>query len=163
VPLPLAGYRLQLVGEATEGACEAGGQAIRASTNVAVGSRCSIGTGSIVFWTDYAGDFGSLQLDVFYQASGGSFLGIGHGVACENLAVADDGVEARFNDDDRLGILSVGLTSETGFHGPGDLFRCTFELPADSPDPRLMVRMREAIAPDWTFIAAASTLGYRLE
>jgi hypothetical protein len=124
-----------------------------------VGNRCSIGTGSVVFWTDYTGDVTSLQFDIFYGASGGSFTGIGHGVACESLVTGT----GRFNDDDPLGILSVGLTSEQGFRASGDLFRCAFELPADSPDARLLVRTREAIAPDWTFVEPMPALGYRVE
>ncbi len=145
-----------------------------------VGARCSIGTGNIVFWMDYVGELGSLQVEIDYGGTGGDFVGSASSVACEPVL---EGVEIPgptnpdpeappppdaagwmvFNDVEADRTLIMAMISAYGFAGPIDLFRCAFELPQDRHDARFEIRTVDAADPDFNNVAPQPLLGYRLE
>jgi cysteine-rich repeat protein len=139
-----------------------------------VGARCSIGTGNVVFWIDYAGEIGALQIEVDYSKTGGSFVGSAGAVACEPVAPGIDhsapGDEnpsamgfAAFNDDEEQKLLKFAMVSAFGFSGPMDLFRCAFVLPEGREGVRLVVRPVDATSPEFDAIVPPPMFGYRLE
>ncbi len=141
-----------------------------------VGDRCSIGTGNIVFWIDYVGDIGALQVEAGYGGTGGEFVGSADEVDCEPLLeglvvseVPDDysggGIDAfvTFNDAEDTRTLHAAMVSLPGFSGPMDLFRCAFVLPADRQSARFELKTVDAADTELAPISPMPLFGYRLE
>jgi len=128
-----------------------------------VGERCSLGTGWIVFWTDWVGVLGALQLDVEYGHTGGQFRGHGNQVICESLlaSMGSGAIPTVFNDVDDAGVLRMGMVSIDGFAGPTDLVRCWFDLPEGVEGVNLVVRTVDASTVDPTPVFDIF-VGYRL-
>jgi hypothetical protein len=144
-----------------------------------VGDRCSIGTGNIVFWIDYTGNIGSLQIEVDYSETGGDFVGSGGTVACvpllEGVVLPDPYADpndplpgtgdafAAFNDAEAERLLHAAFISAPGFAGPVDLFRCAFVMPEDRQTARFQIKTVDAADPEFNDLAPFPLLGYRLE
>jgi hypothetical protein len=142
------------------------------SVGLEVGDRCTLGSGNVIFWIDYEGEIGALQVQIHYLASGGSFTGAGADVACELLAQGvndpgewdDDSVAfSTFNDDEHEGILNAAMVSLAGFSGPMDLFRCAFEMPEDRGGMGFTIETVDASDVDLAPIIPLPLLGYRME
>jgi cysteine-rich repeat protein len=127
-----------------------------------VGDRCTLGTGNVIFWIDYEGDLGALQVRIDYAVTGGSFAGSAGDVACST--VEGTGVEfAAFNDDEHEGALRAAMISSLGFKGPADLFRCAFELPEDRGGMGFVIEIEDASTPEFERPDPLPLLGYRME
>ncbi len=141
-----------------------------------VGDRCSIGTGSIVFWIDYIGSIGALQLEISYRNTGGEFLGAAEHVECDPLLDNvvephdDDGDNAEeadafvtFNDAEDRQILHAAMVSLPGFSGPIDLFRCNFLLPEERQNAHFEITTIDASDVELQPLSPFPQTGYRLE
>ena len=127
-----------------------------------VGERCSIGSGTIVFWIDDPREIAALQLAIDYKATGGDFTGSGSSVACESL-LAEPEFGTAFNDDDDAKVLRAGIINVQPFTGPLDLFRCRFELPQERTGVHFAIRIEDATDEDFEALEPPPLLGYRLE
>jgi cysteine-rich repeat protein len=150
--------------------------ALGKTVGLEVGERCSIGTGPIVFWMDDPRAFGALQFEVDYSATGGEFQGSGSNADCELLfaeifdydSLPEAGEEpatsfGSVNDNDEIRRLRAAFVSLEGFHGPIDLLRCSFALPAEATAVRFRIHVEDAAAPDLTPRIPPPQIGYRLE
>jgi hypothetical protein len=68
---------------------------------------------------------GALNYEVYYGAANGHFVGDKRLVECESLLATP--IEAGFHNDGIGKTLKNAVFSMTGFRGPVDLARCTFE------------------------------------
>jgi cysteine-rich repeat protein len=134
--------------------------ALAKAVGIQVGDRCSIGSGTIVFWMEDPREFAALQLEVEYGSTGGDFVGSGDGVQCESLVHVFNTV---FNDDEEFEMLRVGFITLDSFEGPADIFRCEFELPEERENARFVVRTVDASDPELNPLVPFPTFGYRVE
>jgi hypothetical protein len=134
--------------------------ALAKAVGIQVGDRCSIGSGTIVFWMEDPREFAALQLEVEYGSTGGDFVGSGDGVQCESLVHVFNTV---FNDNEEFEMLRVGFITLDSFEGPADIFRCEFELPEERENARFVVRTVDASDPELNPLVPFPTFGYRVE
>lgn len=139
--------------------------AITKAVGIEVGERCSLGTGWIVFWTDYAsGPIAALSFDVEYGLTGGDFRGSYDQVICQSLlaSMGSGTIPSAFNDVDEAGVLHAAMISLDGFVGPTDLVRCWFDLPEGTTGARFVLRTTDATDPYFVPIQDLY-VGYRLQ
>lgn len=136
---------------------------LRKAVGLPVGDRCSLGTGTIVFWVETSAALASFQIDVDYSSTGGEFTGAGSNVACTAAWETSDEFLAAFNDQDSRSTLTAGFVALATFTGPLDLFRCQFVLPEASEGAHFAVRVVDATDPDGERVTPMPQVGYRLE
>ena len=145
---------------------------LRKAVGLVVGDKCSIGTGTIVFWIEETRSIASFQIDVDYSSTGGNFRGTGSSVACHSDLAdgepddSDPGAVrflAAFNDVDVTSVLTAGFVALDSFSGRLDLFRCEFEMPEERADARFAIRVTDATDPDGLALYPAPLVGYRVE
>jgi cysteine-rich repeat protein len=136
---------------------------LRVAVGIPVGERCSIGTGTIVFWVETMAAIGSFQIDIDYSSTGGEFAGSGSGVSCETFREGSDVFLAAFRDDEAHWILTAGVVALETFTGPLDLFHCEFLMPKERSGARFAVRVVDATDPDGETVSPLPLVGYRVE
>ncbi|HYC55624.1 MAG TPA: DUF4215 domain-containing protein [Candidatus Binatia bacterium] len=135
---------------------------LRKAVGLTVGDRCSIGTGTIVFWMQETRPLAALQLEIEYGSTGGDFLGTNGDVACRSLVAQGDVISA-FNDNEEARMLGVGLVSLAEFSGIVDLFQCEFEMPEERDGVRFLVRVVDVSDANFEPLDPPPLLGYRVE
>jgi cysteine-rich repeat protein len=136
---------------------------LQKAVGIPVGDKCSIGTGTIVFWIDDTRAIGSFQLEVDYSSTGGSFKGSGGEVECNAYLDEDDTFLAAFNDMDSVGVLNAGFVATKTFGGRLDLFHCEFEMPEERAGTHFAIRVVESSDADFNPITPPPLVGYRVE
>jgi cysteine-rich repeat protein len=136
---------------------------LRKAVGIAVGDRCSIGSGTIVFWIDETRDIASFQIDIDYSSTGGEFAGSGGSVAC--VSELDDGVRflSAFNDQEDIDVLTAGLITRDSLGGRMDLFHCEFEMPEERAGTHFAIRVVDAADASGDALDPPPLVGYRVE
>lgn len=100
----------------------------------------------VTFRLDDAVNFGALQWETVYTASGGDFVGAGAAVECRSLV---SGVLVATNDAEATDLLSAGIVAASGFDGPANLLECDWTGPSEPAKSDFAITITEAVTVDF--------------